>query len=208
MMNPKYVNPHPVPAPDIYGAVYDFVKTYAFPALPPENIYRAWQHQAGQPPEASEYAIIAVLESAQRGTNVATLLDTGAGEDEPEIYQTRAYHECRVQVEFASDSDLGYRRAASLSAAASSNLGVAFFKDYGLTAQYAGPVEDASLNDESNQCANLYRVYLSLAYWAGVDVGSAWLSFDGQSAGIVIKRVTGKTSHPGPDRGDAPPRRP
>ena len=197
MITPVYVTPAAGPTPDIYGAVYDYVLAYGLPSLAPENIYRGWQNRSALPANSNEYAVISVFESSRRGTNVEILLNTGAEEDEPEIYQSRAYFEVRVQVDLLSDSDLGRQRAITLVTAARSSLGVNFFKPYGITCQYAEPIREIPQIDEANQFVRRYATSLRLAYWGGVDVGSAWVAIGHDGKGIIINLGGGRTDpHP------------
>jgi hypothetical protein len=166
------------------------------PALDPASIYQGWQNRSALPAGSNEYAVISVFQSTRRGTNVEILINTGAADDEPETYQARAYFETRVQVDLVSDSDLGRQRALCLEVAAWSTIGVNFFKPYSITCQFGDPVQEIPQIDEANQFVRRYMTSLRLAYWAGVDVGSAWIEVRADGTGILLNPVEGITSHP------------
>ena len=191
MLNPIYEDPSLSPQPDIYGAVYDFVLNYGLPALPPENIIRTWQNRAALPPDDNEFAVISLLGVTRRGSGVETLLNTGVPETEAESYQVRAYYEAVARVDFCSDSDLGRQRAVSLESLSRSGLGVWFFRPRGLSLLYAEPIRETSSTDEADQYVLRHSLDLRLAYWAGLDVKSAWIAVGPDDPGLIINPVKG-----------------
>ncbi len=193
MLNPIYNNPAPLQQPDLYGAVYDLTLTYALPALNPQDIFKGEQELAARPPAGTEYAVVSVLGSIRRGSNVETLLDTGADEKDPETYQIRAYYETVVRIDLYSDSDLGRERAVALESLSRSILGNAFHLPYELTIHYADPLKETSYTDESSQFVRRHSLDLRLGHWSGLDVQSAWLSVGFSQPGLTINRAKGLT---------------
>ena len=60
-------------APDVYGAVYDYIAAFAVPALNPDNIIRGWENRNSLPPGVNDFAIFSLLAETRRGTNIKVL---------------------------------------------------------------------------------------------------------------------------------------
>jgi hypothetical protein len=183
MLTPAYIPLDQGPNPDLYGAVYDFVSAYARPVLAPDNIYRDMQNRAALPAGSNEYAVIALLGTVRRGTNVEELVVSGAEESEPERWEVRTLYDALVQVDFVSDSDAARQRAYTIESLTRSGVGVAFFAAYGITAHYADDVRELNVQDESKQFVHRYMTTLHLSYWSGADAGTAW--FDAVLTGRI-----------------------
>jgi len=166
---------------DIYAAVYEFVRQYAVPLIPPANIYRGWQNYSALPPSSNEYAIISIISNTRRGTTVEEY-----NAPDPETDGTLSLHElvqCRVQIDCYSDDDNHARqRAQALETIARSTVGPAFFKQHNIGCNHASDVRSMSHVDGSKQYVKRCMTELYLTYWASVGLSLPW--FDSVDANI------------------------
>lgn len=192
MLTPAYIPQASSPHPDVYRAVYDFVQIFSFTGtvtIAADNIYRGWENRSALPATSNEYAVITITDAIRRGTTTEMMPGTGVADDQPELYQLRTYYELTAQIDVCSDTDAARQRAYSLENAFRSLVGVDFFRKYGITAQWCNSVREMVFTDESSQFVKRYMLELHLAYWAGIDVGSAWF------IDVAIERVEDVDAH-------------
>ena len=193
MITPAYVPTGPDATPDIYGAVYDFVKAFAYQDVPGVNIYRDASNAATRPKGSNEFCIISVLGSTRHGTTVERFINTGADDPDPEKIALRTMYDCMVQIDFYSDDEAGRRRAHTIETLARSTVGPAFFRTYNIGCNYADDVRELNYTDESRRMVHRYMVTLHLSYWGGIDIGTAWF------IDTKLNRVEDVDAHHHPD---------
>jgi hypothetical protein len=158
---------------DVYGAVYEFVKEYALPSIPPENIFRGWQNRAYLPPQSNEFAVISIISHERRGSNVETFSAETEGEDGRLTSSELII--CRVQVDCYSASDASARtRAQMLEKAARGSIAPRFFARFGMGCCYASNARDMSVVNGSKQFVNRWMTEISLSYPSAFSVGLPW----------------------------------
>lgn len=167
MSFPIPATPELINDPDIYAAVYEFVRQYTVPAIPPDNIYRGWQNYFALPPASNEFAIISLISQERRGTTVEDY-DAPA----PDADGTLGLHElvlCRMQVDCYSDDDNAARqRAQSLETIARSSAGPSFFGQYKIGCNYASNPQAITEIDGSQQYVKRWMVELHLSYTSSI----------------------------------------
>lgn len=178
MLTPAYAPKGSSVAPDVYAALVLFVRAYALAgsdSLPDDNVYRGWENRAALPTGSNDFAVVTILSTTRRGTTVEDMPGTDAPDDQPETYRARTYYEVTAQVDVCANTDVARQRAYSLETVFRSSIGTDFFSRYGITSQYCDSVREMVFVDESKQYVKRYSIDFHLAYWAGVDVDSAWL---------------------------------
>lgn len=176
MLTPAYTTPTALEMPDIYTAVFDYIATFALPALDEKNIYRGWQNRAALPPDTNEYAVYTIISTVRHGASVEELNIKGVADDQPEIIKVGTYYETAVQIDCCSDSDNARQRATMLANFARSSVGVNFFKKYGLSIIDSDSPSEITMFDESNQFVPRYMITLRLSYWVVGEIGMTWLN--------------------------------
>lgn len=163
-----------VEEPDVYRAVFEFVRFAAQPALSEDAIYRGWQNRSALPALSEEYAVISVLGQYRRGSTIEEFSAPSADEDG--AIELRELVEADVQIDFCSADDRARRRAQCIETAARSSAGCDFFKSYSIGCLYATDVRDMSFVGDSDQFVRRCMVTLRLSYITGVLVTQDWFS--------------------------------
>lgn len=176
MLTPSYIPIDALEQPDLYKATKAFILAFGFPILEPDNVFQGWGNNMSLPANTNEYAVMTVLNTNRRGTTVENIVKSENSDETPERYELRTYFETLMQIDMCSDSDLARQRAYNLESTLRSSVGVNFYKQYGITAQYAENIFEAAFTNGSNQFVRRYILTFHLAYWAGVNVGSAWFN--------------------------------
>jgi hypothetical protein len=179
MITPAYTVMGPDLTVDVLGAVRDFVKTYAYPAITEANIYQ----DVAPSGDSNEFCVVSALAAQRRGTTLERFVNTGAEDEAPEKIEYRTLYDCQVQVDCYSDDDSAWRRAHTLETLARSSAGAAFFADYGIGCHYADDIKKMTSANASGGALHCYTLTLHLSYWGGVDVGTAWFT------DITLKQV-------------------
>lgn len=169
----RYTNIQPLSQPDVYTAAYDFAQAFALPALPPENIIHGWQNRNHLPETTNEYAVITVLDTKRRGTNVQTFTFNPATQEDG-ILVSSTLVICGVQCDFCANDDTARQRAQSLELVSRSPMATDFFAPYGISPLYAEDVRDLSFVDGSEQFVQRFTVALHLSFWASIAAGVGW----------------------------------
>ena len=174
--NPFFTTPYSDPerwagdADALYEAIVEAVRIYALPALPPDRIRREWQNGVSLPPDTKDYAIVALLGRARRGTNFkayeAPALDAPDGT--LGALTERTLREATVQVSFFSASEAGAARADSLVTIARGTVGASHFRQWGIGVLYAEDTDAPDFEDGTKSQVHHTVVTLRLAYWSGI----------------------------------------
>lgn len=173
MSFPLPSNPQLVAPADIYSAVHAFVKAYALPALPDDQIFRGWQNRGYLPSTNNEYAVITIIAHERKGTNVETFAATDA--NPAGVLTSAELVLCRVQVDCYSDNDdEARRRAQNLETAARSSIGPQFFNQYGMSCNFASNARDLSIVNGSKQFVKRWMVELNLSFTSAFSVDLPW----------------------------------
>jgi hypothetical protein len=169
---------------DVFGAVFDFVKTYALPALPPENIFRHGQNRTYLPPDSNEFAAMTVISHERRGWNVE---DYDSTAENPEgVLTSSELILCRVQVDFYSDDDNSARlRAQMIETACGSSAAAQFFGQHGMSCNFANNARHMGVVDGSRQFVDRWIVELNVSFVSAFSVELPWFS----AANVHIENV-------------------
>jgi hypothetical protein len=162
-------NPQPIPGGNIYQACHDFVLTYGLSdghssPLGSENVILGWHNKEALPVDADEYAVISIISDKQRGTAVYET------DQDTEILSVKGLIEVAVQVDFCSENDNARQRARRLAIVTRSNIGVQFFKDYGMSVLFADDATDVSFANGEQQPVRQWATTLHLTLVEGISV--------------------------------------
>lgn len=162
MTRPQPQNPTSLTAPDVYGAVFDFIN--AFVVDPPlDVILRGDQNRSALPSGTNDYAVMTVISEARRGSSVKTLSDNSLTIQKLVL--------CDVQIDIRSDDGPRAQNAASLIELwARDEFGIRFFKNYSISVTGATSPQDLTFVDESNQFVKRFMVTLNLEYWVSTSI--------------------------------------
>ncbi len=156
-------------APDITGAVADFLAKYAVPAVPAESILCGNQNNVALP-ETNDYIIFTTTQTVRHGTTAETWADDGT-------LRLTVTTEVLVQVDCYADSRNGtdatpaLLRAQAIETVARSYLGPAFFAPYGISCLFADEPRDTTVSsDDSGGYLRRWTTTLHLSCPMGVEV--------------------------------------
>ena len=174
--NPDFTTPYSEPerwagdADVLYEAVVEAVRLYALPALPAERIRRGWQNGVSLPPDSKDYAIVAILGRARRGTNFKAYEPPAPdAPDGTDGHLTeRTLREATVQVSFFSASEAGAARADSLVTISRGTIGASHFRQWQIGVLYADDTQAPDYEDGTKRMVHHTVVTLRLAYWSGI----------------------------------------
>lgn len=187
---PMPANPKLTDDTDIYAAVYDFIATYALPALDKQNIIRGWQNTSHLPAECNEYAVMSIISHARRGTTVETFNADNIPVDSDGVLTSSELVLCRVQIDCCSDDgDTARRRAQMIEKVARSSVGVQFFRQYGIGCNFAADARDMTFINGANQYVKRWMTEIELSYVSSFSVELPW--FDS----VNIKRIENVDVH-------------
>lgn len=163
---------------DVLGAVNDFILAYVknadVDALTQPQVVRGWQNVVSALPEsAQEYAVLTLLASTRRGTNVH--LYAHAEGDTGLVNTVSRMAEHMVQVDFCSafpqqTEEAARIRAELLEMLTRDRVAVEFFKGYGFSACWAEDVRPLPFTNEAEQWVARYAVTMHLSGWTSTDV--------------------------------------
>lgn len=146
------------------SAVNDFILAYA-PDVTQDMLYRGYQNRMALP-EEQDYVIMAMLDTARIGTNVS---DYSQSADEKYIAKT--LREYTVSVDFCSiNQESAQQRAMTLEVISNGYIAVDFFKQYGLSYNYADDIQYIPFVSEQDQYVHRYRINLHLTKWDEVAI--------------------------------------
>lgn len=142
----------------MYEAVNDFILQYT--DVVQDNLYRGYQNRSTLP-QVNDYTMFYEMSENRIGTNVDEIRDT-----EAEIKSLREY---TINIDFCGDNQESLmQRAKNLAIIGRSNFGCDFFKNYGITLNYAEDVQYLPFVDEEQQYIHRYRIILHLSRWDSV----------------------------------------
>lgn len=177
-----YTDPVVVDTPDVYRACFELIMTYALPQMEPDNIFRGWGNRETLPPSSNDYAVMSLITSNRRGTNVTKF--SADPEAKTGTFSNSEMVTVEIQLDFCSDDDArALGRAMCIQNVARSQLGTYFFRPYGISCLYASGVTSAPVKDSSVQFVKRYMTTLSLSYWHTVNVTSP--SYDRVDGGFT-----------------------
>ncbi len=154
--------PYSLHSPDTAAAVYDFIRAFALPELPPERIIQGKENRHALPAGSYDYVIYSLAEEIRHGTNVTRFTpDPDPGQDG--VLSKSKLVEDVFHIDFYGESKAAADRAAALELAARDFLGVNFFKPYDISVLYADPIEDNSFVNADKQYVRRLRLKLHLA---------------------------------------------
>ena len=160
-----FSSPQPLPTPNVYEAVYDFIMMYALPLLNPDNIVIGWENRFTLPPDTNDYAVMTLIANTRRGTNVTEY------DPQAETLKKLKLSIVDVQIDLCSDSESNaFNRANALATVASDEIGTSFFEQYGISCLNADDPKGLETVSSSNQFIYRYMLTLHLSYWSGVIV--------------------------------------
>lgn len=173
MTRPAPYEPQPLQQADVYTAVYDFVQSYALPALEPVNIFRAWQNRSHLPATVNEYAVITLLYANRRGTN-AQNFEFDPQTEADGVLTLLELKEAAVQIDFYADDDTAEQRASALELVMRSELASLFFAPYSISPLFADDPKELTGVDGSRQYVKRYMLTLHLSFYASVSATIGW----------------------------------
>lgn len=167
VFGPLPTNPVLFTEQDVHITVIDFLKWCAVPQVPAENIYRGYLNNITLPQDSNEYIIVTCMEAIRRGTNREELVsyDTETGLAK---YRVITYLEVPVQVDFYSDTENARIRAQSTETMSRSSFGVNFFRQRGMSINYATGLRDLTEVDEEERFIRRFTLTLHVCYWSGL----------------------------------------
>ena len=172
--NSDFFNPYFDPSlwsgqtPSLYEALVSAVEQWALPALPRNLIRRGWVPRAALPAGTRDYAIVSILNRARQGTNTKQYT---APTDPADPYGTITELTLRVatcQVDFYSESEVGFMRADSLVTFIRGTQGASWFRQWNIGSLYCDDVQQMDYTDGEKYQVMQSTVTLRLAYWSGL----------------------------------------
>lgn len=154
----------PIITPDIYKAFFEYVSIFATPVLDQDNIIIGWQNRMYLPENTNEYAVITVVDTKRRGTNVHEWYDDVTLPNDT-IVKEMELVQSGIQIDFCSDNDTAEKRAKSIELFTRSEFGVKFFKTYNIAPLYADGTRDISFVDQSQQYVRRFMTTVYVSYW-------------------------------------------
>lgn len=152
---------------DVLGAVHDFLAAHI--GIDPKVIVRGWQNRAALP-EVSSYAVLTLINAPRRGTNVhlwQNIPDDDWGLNE----RVRMLTLYDAQVDFCGlDEAVIGAQAARLVMLARDAVAVDFFRERGLSCQYADDPRSLPFSNDVDQWEVRYSVTLHLSAWSSADI--------------------------------------
>lgn len=142
----------------MYEAVNDFILKYT--DVVQDNLYRGYQNRSTLP-QINDWTMYYEQSVNRIGTNV----------DEVSDFETKlnTYREYTYNIDFCGDDQEKLsKRAKNLAVVGRSFVGCDFFKDYGISLNYAEDVQYLPFVDEEQQYIHRYRIVLHLARWDSV----------------------------------------
>ena len=144
----------------MYEAVNDFILQYT--DVVQDNLYRGYQNRSTLP-QVNDYTMFYEMSENRIGTNVDEFRDK-----EAEIKSLREY---TMNIDFCGENQEALmQRAKNLAVVGRSFVGCNFFKDYGISLNYAEDVQYLPFVDEEQQYIHRYRIILHLARWDSVTI--------------------------------------
>lgn len=157
----------PLAQPDIYTVMHEYISIFSTPILPSDNIIIGWQNRSYLPLNTNEYAVISIIDTRRRGTNVQDWSKDPDSEEKLTVKELELV-ECSIQIDFCSDNNNAQQRAQTIELVTRSQLGVKFFKLYGIAPLYADGIRDISYVDQSKQFVRRFMTTVHICYWTGV----------------------------------------
>lgn len=144
----------------MYLAVNDFI--LQFTDVQQDNLYRGYQNRATLP-QINDWTAYYEQEERRIGTNVEEYTDTRL--------TIHTYREYTMNIDFCgSNRDVLAERAKRLAIVGRSTVGCNFFKEYGISLNYAEDVRYLPFVDEEQQYIHRYRIVLHLTRWDSVTI--------------------------------------
>lgn len=166
-MRPAPHTPTSLTAPDVYGAIFDFIAAFVTP--PFAEVVRGDQNRVSLPEETNEYILITKIVETRRGSNVHSF--EAPAPDADGTLSASKLTLCDVQIDVRSDKGPRAQEAASLIELwARDEIGIRFFQPYGISVTGCTSPQDMAFIDESNQFVKRFMVTLSLEYWETVSI--------------------------------------
>lgn len=173
-MLPPRTDPGPLQAPDVPGAVYEFLSEFVQPTF--AHVFRGDQNRVSLPEGTNEFIVFTLLSTTRVGSNVSefSALDT----DETGVFNVRKLNRSVFQIDIRSDGTDRAANAASLVELWSrSEVGCSFFGERGVSVIGCTPPTDLTEIDESSQFVKRFMVELTVEYWSGSTISVPF--FDG-----------------------------
>lgn len=162
--------PMPEAAPDVLGAVHDFLVAHI--GVAPAVIVRGWQNRAALP-AVSSYAVLTLINAPRRGTNVH-MWERDAADADSLTESVRMLVCYEVQVDLCGqDEGTVSAQAARLVMLARDAVAVEFFGAQGLSCQYADDPRSLPFSNDVDQWEVRYSVTLRLSAWLAAPVARA-----------------------------------
>lgn len=152
--------------PDIEAAVTEFIHAFALPRLDKKAIFAGFANRAALPAGHNEFAVFTEIMHQRHGGNVTSFNQPRGDKDG--TLTIKKLVRVTLQLDFCSDSPLAMTRAQAIETMASSETGVNFFKEYGLSCLYATDPRDISAVEDATQYVRRASMELHLSYWAGL----------------------------------------
>ena len=165
---------------DFRCAIYDFVSTFAVPALPVEEGHLLWarQNDMALPDDGNDIILCQILLNERVGTGHAQYDLRKDGED---VVYLRETVRSQIQIDcYAENSDNtgddipAMLRAQALETAARSSQGVRFLRDRGVDLLYADGVKDLGTVNESGKYQPRWTLVLHVSYQVVLRVSQAY----------------------------------
>ena len=142
----------------MYEAVNDFILQYT--DVEQDKLFRGYQNRSTLP-QVNDYTIYYAQAKNRIGTNVYDYEDT-------KVIST-ALFEHTINIDFCgSNREKLEERATHLAILAHSFLGCDFFKNHGVTLNFAEDVQYLPFTDEEQQYIHRYRIVIHLTSWDAV----------------------------------------
>lgn len=159
-----YGTPTPLEKPDILRGFFYFVKEFAFPILPDDNIRRGLQNNVPLPANTYDLVILTQVGSIRRGTNIYGMVPNNTDG----IHSQRVLMTGRIQLDLYSIDEDGRDRAETLLLTARSNMGVDYLAQYGISLRTnQTDAVDTSRVTEDNQYNWRFMFMIEFGYWVG-----------------------------------------
>lgn len=168
-----YSNIKPLVQPDVYTAMFDFVKAFALPALPDANIYRAWQNRVALPTQ-EDFCVMSIISGIRVGTNVK-IKNIDPATDILRI-RTCTLMKATVQLDFYSQNHEGQQRAFAIEMVSRDAMAVDFLAAYNIAPLYIDPPKEMVMPAGNNQYNQRYMVQLHINFWASMDANVNWFN--------------------------------
>lgn len=162
----------------MYEAVNDFILQYT--DVEQDKLFRGYQNRSTLP-QVNDYTMYYGQAINRIGSNVDEFNDT-----EAEIKTLREY---TINIDFCgSNQEQLAKRATNIAVLGRSFIGCNFFKNYGITLNYAEDVQYLPFVDEEQQYIHRYRIVIHLTRWDSIKIPQ-------QTANVVSPNIENVDVH-------------